>query len=330
MNERYLVDLNNEDHWMYPAEYITPQGNKSEDQRTIFLSEGPGSMFTVTDSVMYPTPPGLPDGVACHEHQRGWEDFFVDDGTMDLFVNGMKTLVTPGDIIHLQNYEAHGMTFHSPVKYRGFFHHLVNYESQAELYILRKKNPQIMQDPDFMRVRATGYTGGGRDFYVREKPIWEEVPVEQNSAIRNIKRPLMTFKLDGITMKMMTRRWENGGHCEMWAMELDQGFKAVSDKYLNHSELYYITAGQVKFRIWEDEYIAGPECVVKVPALANFDFTATKDSVMYDVGGVSRWQAYLSDRASVLQYDPERAKDPAVFETMRTVFGVQLDIGLTK
>ena len=327
MKERFLVDLNNEDHWLYPAEFIMADGHKGEDQRTIFLSEGPGRMFSVTDSVMYPAAPGTQEDFMCHEHRNGWEDFFVDSGSMDLYVNGMKTLVTPGDIIHLQNYETHGMDFHAPVKYRGFFHHLSNYDNQAELWHLRKINPQIMQDPEYMRIRATGTTGGGNDFYRREKPIWEEVPVEQNPTVRNIKRPLMTFKLDGVTMKMITKRWENGGHCEMWAMELDKGFKAVSNKYLNHSELYYVTAGQVKFRIWDEEYVAGSECVVKVPTLSNFEFTATEDSVMYDVGGVARWQAYLADRASILKYDPARAKDPAVFENLRTVFGVQLDIG---
>ena len=113
----------------------------------------------------------------------------------------------------------------------------------------------------------------------------------------------------------------------MWAAEMDKGYSAKSEKYLNHAELYYITAGQVNFRIWDDEYVAGPECVVKVPALSNFAITALTDAVMYDVGGVSRWQAYMYDRASILQYDPERANDPATFSALREKFGVQLSIG---
>jgi quercetin dioxygenase-like cupin family protein len=246
---------------------------------------------------------------------------------MDLYVNGMKTLVTTGNIIHLQAYEAHGMVFHDPVKYRGFFHGLANYDNQPEMYILRKKNPQIMQDPEFMRIRETGVTGGGRDFYVREKPVWVDVPIEENPSVRNINRPLATFCLDGITLKQMTRRWENGGRCEMWAAEMDKGFKAASGQYLNHAELYYVTAGQVKFTIWDEEYVAEKECVVKIPALANFSISALTDAVMYDVGGVPRWQAYLEDRASILHYDPERGKDPATFAALREKFGVQIAVG---
>jgi len=238
MKQRYLVDLNNEDHWEYPAEFIRPDGSKSEEQRTLFMAEGPDRMYCVTDSVMYPRhPDDTSNLMMCHEHQRGWEDFFVDSGSMDLFVNGMKTVVTPGNIIHLQAYEAHGMDFHSPVKYRGFFHGLANYDNQEELYYLRKKNPQIMQDPEFQRVRQTGLTGGGRDFYNREAPVWEEVPIEQNPSVRNISRPLATYKLDGITMKQITRRWENGGRCEMWAAEMVKGFTAATGEYINPSEL---------------------------------------------------------------------------------------------
>jgi hypothetical protein len=107
---------------------------------------------------------------------------------------------------------------------------------------------------------------------------------------------------------------------------MGKGYTAKSDKYLNHSELYYVTAGQVKFNIWGDDYIAGSECVVKVPALANFTITALTDAVMYDVGGASRWHAYMYDRASILQYDPERAKDPATFAALREKFGIQLSI----
>ena len=324
MKERYLVDLNNEEHWLYPAEFINADGYKGEDQRTIFNPEGPDRMFIVTDSVMYPGQPGKPLDLHNHEHQRGWEDFFVDSGSMDIFLNGMKTHVTPGNIIHLQAYEAHAMIFHSPVKYRGFFHGLANYDNQAQLAALRASNPQVMQDPEFLRIRASG---GGGDFYMREPPIWEEVPMEQNPSIRNINRPLATFKLEGVTMKMITKRWENGGHCEMWAAEMDKGYSAVSDKYLNHSELYYITAGQVSFKIDGDEYVAGPECVVKVPPLINFTFEALTDAVMYDVGGVARWQAYMYDRASILQYNPDRAKDPAEFKALREKFGVQISIG---
>jgi len=83
----------------------------------------------------------------------------------------------------------------------------------------------------------------------------------------------------------------------------------------------------VKFVIWGEDVGAGTECVVKVPALRNFSLTVLEDAVMYDVGGSPRWQAYFEDRASILKFDPARAKDPATFAALREKFGVQLSIG---
>jgi quercetin dioxygenase-like cupin family protein len=321
MRHPYLFDLNNPDHWLYPIELIGPDGVKGEDQRTIHMPQGQDRLFCVTDSVMYPAPPGNKD-LHFHEHQRGWEDFFVDSGGLYLYINGKKAHVAPGDIIHLQPYEAHGMDFDAPTKYRGFMHGIANSDNSPELAVLRaNKGPDVMQDPAFPREKL-----GHSDYYPRETPLWEEVPPEQCSPIRNIRRPMAEFKLDGVTMKMIVARWENGGLIEMWAAEMDKGFKAKSIKFPTHLEMYYVTAGSVKFTVLGEEFTAGPECVVRVPKLAEFTIEALADSVVYDVGGLPRWYAYLQDRASILANDPARAKDPAVFASLREKFDIQLEI----
>jgi len=324
MKHPYLMDLNDKESWLYPIELKGPDGHKGEDQRTIHMPIGPDRLFCVTDSVMYPPPEGRVNDPHYHDHPFGWEIFFVDSGSMDLYVNGMKVLVKAGDIIHLQTHEAHGMHFHSPVKYRGFMHGISNSDYAPELAVLREKNPgfNVWQDPELPEMFQIG--GGKR--IPREKPIWVEVPVEQCSTIRNINRPMATFKLDGVTMKMISARWENGGLCEMWAAEMDKGYTAKSVKYCSNMEMYYVTAGEIKFNVLGEEFIAKPECVVKAPKLGNFTIEALTDAVMYDVGGLPYWQSYMLDRASVEQYDPERAKDPATFAALRSRFGVQLSI----
>lgn len=320
MKHPYLMDLNDEDSWLYPIELKGPDGHKGEDQRTIHMPEGKDRLFCVTDSVMYPPPPDRADHpLHSHEHQMGWEVFFVDSGGMDLYVHGIKTYVAPGSLIHLQPYEEHGMTFRAPTKYRGFMHGIPNSDNAPVIAALRGKEPDALQNPEFPMSKIWG-----GDFHSREAPLWEEVPPEKCSCVRNKDRPMATFRLDGVIMKMISARWENGGLCEMWAAEMSKGFSVKSDPYPLHLELYYVTAGEVKFTVFDEEFIAGPECVVKIPKLARFSITALSDAVMYDVGGLPRWYAYLQDRASILSNDPERAGNPETFRTLRDKFGVQL------
>jgi hypothetical protein len=51
-------------------------------------------------------------------------------------------------------------------------------------------------------------------------------------------------------------------------------------------------------------------------------FEVLEDAVMYDVGGLPRWNDYLTDRDSVLALDPERAAKPETLDEMRKKFGV--------
>jgi mannose-6-phosphate isomerase-like protein (cupin superfamily) len=321
MKHPYLIDLNDSQNWLYPVELINPDGTKGEDQRTINMPEGSHRLFHVTDSVMYPS---KKDDLHCHEHQTGYEDFFVDDGGLDLYINGKKTYVAPGNIIHLQPLEAHGMQFHHPTKYRGFFHDLRNSDYSPDLAILRAKKPDAMKDSGLMKLRM-----GNADFVMREQPEWIAVPPEQVAAVRNIGRPMAAFKLEGVTMKMITARWENGGVNELWAAEMDAGFHAEWEEYPTNTEMYYVTSGEIKFKVYDDEFIAYPECVVKIPKFASHSILAQTKAVMYDIGGLSRWYAFLQDRSSILKYDPERANKPETMVQLKTRFGCQIkSIGL--
>jgi len=325
MPHRYFMDFNNPEDWMYATEMIRPDGSKGEDQRTMSLPEGPDRLFYVTDSVMYPPPPGAAADLHCHEHHEGYEDFFVDEGSMDLYVNGKKVIVEQGSIIHLAPYEAHGMLFHSPVKYRLFAHGLTINANTEILPVIRARDPNYQNDPEFPAMYKMG--GGGTGAYMREKPYWEESPVEKCSTVRHISRPLATFDVDGITAKMITARWENYGVCEMWAYEMPKGYAVKTIKYCTLKQMYYVTAGQIRFTVFDEEFTAKPGCIITVPRLGNCSIEALSDAVMYDVSGLPRMQAYMLDRASILKYDPERAKDPAAFAALREKFNIQLQIG---
>ena len=313
----YLIDLNNEENWLNPQVLgAKPDGTRGEDQRTISVGQGIHRLFCVTDSIMYP---GDPENVHFHEHHEGYEYFFVDSGGMDLYSDGKKTYVAPGSIVFLQPYQGHGMSFREPTKYRGFFHDMKNSDTAMERAILRKNMPDVVKRPDYFSRFVTSQ----HDTAMREPFDCVEVPAEQVRAVRNINRPLDEFHLDGVTMKMITARWENGGVNEMWAAEMESGFYAQWVDFPTENEMYYVTGGEILFKVYDEEFTAYPECVVKIPIFAPHSIKVIKKAVMYDIGGLTRWQAFLQDRTAIKK-DPGRADDPEIMEKLKEKYGCQI------
>ena len=323
MKHPYLIDLNNEENWINPQALMRPDGSVGEDQRTINIGEGVHRLFCVTDSLMHPKK--LED-VRCHEHSAGYEYFFIDSGGLELFVDGKKTYVGPGNVIFFQPLQAHGMRYLELTKYRGFFHDMKNSDTAMERALLKKNRPNVVNEPDYF----ARFIGSQHDTKIRETFECVETPAEQVPSVRNIARPLDTFQLEGATMKMITARWENGGVNEMWAIEMEPGFYANWVEYPTESEMYYVTEGEIKFKVYDEEFTAYPECVVKIPLYASHRIEAVKKSVMYDIGGLTRWQALLQDRSALLR-DPERAKNPETIAKLKKKYGCQIEsYGLKK
>jgi mannose-6-phosphate isomerase-like protein (cupin superfamily) len=234
--------------------------------------------------------------------------------------------VGPGSIVFFQPTQAHGMSFREPSKYRGVMHDFKNSDTARERALLKQKRPDIAKSPDYM----PRFVSPKFDSSMREAFPCVEVPVEQVSAVRHIKRPLETYKLDGVTMKLITARWENGGVNEMWAAEMEPGFYAEWVEFPTENEMYYVTEGEIKFKVYDEEFTAYPECFVKIPLYASHSIEAVKKSVMYDINGLPRWQAYLQDRAAILN-DPARANHHELLESLKAKYGVQIKrIGLKK
>ena len=325
MKHPYLIDLNDQENWINPQVLgERPDGSRGEDQRTIHLGQGVHRLFCVTDSVMYP---GDPDNVHFHEHSMGYECFFVDSGGTDLYVDGKKAYVEPGSIIHLQPWQAHGMSFRAPTKYRGFFHDMKNSDTAMERALLRQMNPDVVKRPDYF----PRFVSSQHDTMRRAPFPCVEVPAEQVSAIKHISRSMDTFQLDGVTMKMISARWENGGVNEMWAAEMAPGFHAEWVEFPTENEMYYVTAGEIRFQVYDEVFTAYPECVVKIPMFASHSITALTQSVMYDIGGQTRWQAFLQDYSANLIQDPSMAADAEAMDNLKLKYGCQIkSIGLGK
>jgi quercetin dioxygenase-like cupin family protein len=331
MENRIVIDLN--DHassWLIPFTAKNKDGSIGEEQSTIIIPEGPHREYAVTDSVMYAIPAGMnPDDAShmAHEHRYGFETFFVDSGWMWLYIDGRKCRVETGDIIQLQAGQAHAMAFMEPVKYRGFFHDLNSLDDADIAQELKNRVPEAADDPDFNKIRAER----GFDFIMRERPVYREVPVETVLPVKNPKRPYAEYKFEGLTMKVLTTRWENAGVNEMVCAEMEKGFTAEWNRYPLQRELYYVRSGCVRFTVYGTDYTAMGGCVVNIPKFAPHSLAALEKSEVYDMGGKTLWFSFLQDYESIRTYAPERLDKPEEIEALKKKFGCEIkSIGMIK
>jgi mannose-6-phosphate isomerase-like protein (cupin superfamily) len=319
MKHPYLIDIKDPQYWLYPTNGYDSDGGIMEEQRTLSMPEGVHRTFCFTDSLMYPSKDVNGDAVFLHEHHQGYETFFVESGGLDFYIDGKKCFVGKGSIIHIQPYEVHGMNFRDYTIYRGVFHDWNCIDDAVATGTLEQHYPDAKKDPKFFGLLISNI-----DLHGRERADFVEVPVGEVPAVRNPDKPMAQFKLDGVTMKMLTARWENGGINELWRAEMAPGFHAEWDDFPTTPELFYVVEGQVRFKIYDDEFVAGPDSLVKIPKYAPHSIKALSSSAMYDLGGTTRWYAFLQDRASILKYDPDRAKKPETMSALKAKFGCQI------
>ncbi len=332
MASEFLIDLNDhEKSWKGVSYSKTPDGKITAEVGSIIPAEGPRQMFWMLDSIMYASPKGVnPDeNHMPHEHRNGYETFFVDSGSMWLYIDGMKCKLTKGDILHLQAAQIHGMSFIEDVKYRGTYHDLVVDPDGAAVGNVLAHMPELKDDPELMKLMPS--LKGGLDMVPRERFLFKEVPVEQCSAVRNPKRPLAEYKLEGVTMKILTQRWENAGANELCCAEMEPGFTAEWVKYPKNRELLYLRSGRIKFKVFNEEFVAYDECVINIPKFAPHSLEALEKSELYDLGGLTFWSSFMHDYMSIKTYDPERLKQPGVVDGLKDKFNCPIKcIGMKK
>ena len=311
MEKRILIDLNDKANWLYESTSPpSPGGHIMEENRVVMMPEGEHRLFAFTDAVMHYVP-DMSGGE--HVHHDGYETFFVDSGHMNFYSLGQYCELRKGDFVHIQPHVTHGMLFHEDTRYRGIFQDWAIIDNFAELFALRAIDPDASQ-----KMAEQGVSlGGGMDMHFLEKMNYEKVSPEQINAVRNPSRPMKQFNFDGVTLKMMVGRWECGGVREIWRVEMDKGFHAEWDDYPAIDDLFYVTDGTVKFKVYDKEYTAYTDCLVKIPKLAPRSIIAESDAAMYDIGGLAQWYAFMRDYTAMLENAPDRAKDPDVIKALK-------------
>lgn len=302
MDYQYLIDVNDEKNWLCPIINAEADGTVWEEARTIHYPYGPESLMRVTDSVFHPQP-----ATHIHYHRAAYEIFFWSMAPFDLYHDGKVATVEPGCISLVRPYEPHGFGFKETTRKVGFFHHVPMAEEDGlASALLRAHDPTARKSPDF-----PDSVGVFADFVHGENPAgYERITWQEMPGVRHLSKAISTEKFDGVTMKLIIARWETGGVKEIWAAEMEKGFRAESVRYPSKAEMFYITDGEVKFKIYDDEFVAHKECIVKIPKYARYEIEALSDAVMYDVNGQTDWFNYFLERKTILTAEPARLDDP--------------------
>jgi len=313
MKHKYLINLLNPEDYLSVSQMFNPEtGVLEEDQRIINLPEGPHMMFDFVDTIMYGT-------ARYHEHSVGWETFFITTGCCDLTIRGKTCRLVPGDIIHVQPWMGHQMSFPEPTVYRGIFHDINMSGTLKGLAYIREVNPKQLEGlASFQRYLMRA------DNIIRETPVSVLVPKEEVPEARTPDKPLRVFNLEGITLKQYTGRWENNGLTELWKAEMKDGFSAEFFDDDPNTDMFYITEGSVRFSVAGEEFVATHDCLVKIPGYAPRSFAAQSDAVMFDLAGITHWLDFLEDFTSIQKNSPERLEDKAAVNALKAKYNCQV------
>ena len=318
---RYLMDLNNEEHWLYTASppITRANGKPSEEMAVFIMPDDSGQrLYAMTDSIMMDTESMEYLG-APHEHRAGYETWFVDSNAMDLYIMGKVTRVEPGSFYHIQPYMIHNTYNIGDVKYRGFFQNWNGVDTVPLTQLMEHYKPGTKMK--FMESRRLN---SDSDHFRHEPMDYERAPNEEVYPVRHPDRPIAKFELEGVTVKLMVGRWECAGVREINYFEFEKGFKAETVDFPAYRELYYVREGEIKFKIFDDEFIARPENLVDIPKYLPHSIEALTKSAMYDMGGMTCWYDFLHDYTTIIKKDPERAKNPDVIAELKKVNGCQI------
>ena len=141
---------------------------------------GPHGLYNITDTIMCKMPTGVTPEEASkmnHEHRLGFELFFVDSGSMYLYLEGRRCIIREGDILQLQPTQMHSMASIEDVKWRGFFHDLDSFNTSIAVnQVASRLGPDVKQDPAFQKAQGT------KDYRRHEQPTFVDVPAETVTA----------------------------------------------------------------------------------------------------------------------------------------------------
>ena len=319
----FLFDLKTpETTWRGSGKHFWPNGQVASEAGRITDAEGPHGLYWCLDTIMHAVPEDMrPTWQMPHFHWHGYETFFVDSGSLYLYINNQRVLCKKGDIVQLQAGQSHGMTFLEETKWRGTYHDFATYSETRDVGRVKRMMPELADDPELAALMPNGeMDSNNMDLFQFD---FVDAPAEQCLAVKHVDRPHAAYEFPGLSMRIIVERWENGGTKELACAVCEPGFTAEWVKYPPLRELLYVRSGKVKFTVLGQEFIADDECVVNVPRFAPHSIEVLEPSQIFDLGGQSYWSLFLQTYASIRKFHPEQLT-PENVEMLKKKYQIQI------
>lgn len=296
MENKYLIRMHEPTDWLRTYDEGTQQVND------FILPIGPHEINEMSDTIYHEGA-----SVDYHEHAKGYETFFIRKGRVECVIRGKHFIAEEGDILHIPPYVAHGFVFlDEGTVWRELFQEMNMAQGIRNKNLIKSSYSGLYDDPDFRMIYRQANHG-----FIREKPVYVDVPKESMPELRSPDFSHATFDLNGAIMRLIVGRWECNGVKEVWEAALTKGFKVQWDYPNPNDELYYVASGRLKCTVLDQEFEAGPDCLIHIPPYTAHRFEALEDSKVYDCGCTARLLDLLEDLKSLKQYHPEKLADTA-------------------
>lgn len=295
MEKRYLIHMNDPKDWLRHWEEGTQVVND------FILPRGPYEKDEMSDTIY------CKDAVVpYHQHEKGYETFYIARGSVDCVLRGKHIVANAGDMLHIPPFTPHGFRFlEEGTIWRELFQEINMAQGIMNKNTVKGNYPAYMDDPEFMKMYRSSHKQ-----LQRETPVPEEADRNQVHELRTPEFAFSRYQTDGVDLKLKVGKWETGGVKEIWNARVSKGVNVEYDYPHCHWELYYIVSGAVEFDIMGEVFTAENDCLVHIPPYHRHKIRVLEDSEIFDYGGEMNLMALLEDYRSLEKYQPEKLKDP--------------------
>lgn len=220
------------------------------------------------------------DEVPYHEHERGYETFLVDSGSVEVTIRGKRTVAHKGDMVHIPPYTPHKFKFleHNTI-WRELFMEIQMNDGMMEHLRVKEYHRNSIDKPEYREAEHT-----------RHKSIWYEVQPESEDVskyeipeVRPFDSGLAEFQFAHLILRQKVKRSETAGIKEVWQCLIDKGAKLSWNEENPFPKLYVVYKGKVRVTIdGEDTFTANERDIIHIPNFLGGTLEILEDSILLD------------------------------------------------
>lgn len=244
-----------------------------------------------------------------HEHTKGVECFLISRGHVTAIIRNKRTTVDKGDMILIPPYVGHGFIHYDDgegMVWRECFQEIdMSGGIERKCRIKDNYGDELYYNPEFRK----RYLASHNDIS-REAP--EPVDVEKKDIyeIRPYDFGFSTYSFGKLTLKQKVGRWETHGVKEVWQIHADSGVSLNWDDPYGSSEIFLVVKGKTHWKVLDEEFDAGDDCYIKVPAYAKHSVQVLEDDTeIIDLGCSCYLNDMLEEYTALRKRNPERMAD---------------------